>query len=97
MINCTFFAQIIGRCAQIRKNMQKNIVILASGSGTNTENIIRYFQSSDVARVVLVVSNKADAYVLERAKRLQVLWLFLVISFWKAVMYVPSCRNIMPI
>lgn len=52
--------------------MQKNIVILASGSGTNTENIIRYFQSSDVARVVLVVSNKADAYVLERAKRLQV-------------------------
>ncbi len=72
MINCTFFAQIIGRCAQIRKNMQKNIVILASGSGTNTGNIIRYFQSSDVARVVLVVSNKADAYVLERAKRLQV-------------------------
>lgn len=52
--------------------MQKNIVILASGSGTNTENIIRYFQSSDGARVVLVVSNKADAYVLERAKRLQV-------------------------
>ena len=52
--------------------MQKNIVILASGSGTNTGNIIRYFQSSDVARVVLVVSNKADAYVLERAKRLQV-------------------------
>lgn len=52
--------------------MQKNIVILASGSGTNTENIIRYFQSSEVARVVLVVSNKADAYVLERAKRLQV-------------------------
>lgn len=52
--------------------MQKNIVILASGSGTNTENIIRYFQSSDVARVALVVSNKADAYVLERAKRLQV-------------------------
>lgn len=52
--------------------MQKNIVILASGSGTNTENIIRYFQSSDVARVVLVVSNKADAYVLERARRLQV-------------------------
>ena len=36
------------------------------------KNIIRYFQSSDVARVVLVVSNKADAYVLERAKRLQV-------------------------
>ena len=72
MINCTFFAHILGRGAQIRTDRQKINVILASGSGTNTENIIRYFQSSDVARVVLVVSNKADAYVLERAKRLQV-------------------------
>ncbi len=52
--------------------MQKKIVILASGSGTNTENIIRYFQLSDMARVVLAVSNKADAYVLERARRLRV-------------------------
>lgn len=50
----------------------KNIVILASGSGTNAENIIRHFQSSNQARVQLVMSNKADAYVLTRAKNLQV-------------------------
>ncbi|ERI81638.1 phosphoribosylglycinamide formyltransferase [Bacteroides pyogenes F0041] len=52
--------------------MKKNIAIFASGSGTNAENIIRYFQKSESIRVSLVVSNKPDAYVLERAHRLGV-------------------------
>lgn len=52
--------------------MKKNIAIFASGSGTNAENIIRYFQENDSVRVSLVVSNKSDAYVLERAHRLQI-------------------------
>jgi phosphoribosylglycinamide formyltransferase-1 len=51
---------------------QHRIAVFASGSGTNCENIIRYFSSSELARVVLVVSNKADAQVLERASRLGV-------------------------
>lgn len=51
---------------------QKRIAIFASGSGSNCENLIRYFEDSDVVRCALVVSNKADAYVLERAKRLGV-------------------------
>ena len=50
----------------------KNIVILASGSGTNAENIIRHFQNSSLARVRLVMANKTDAYVLTRADYLQV-------------------------
>ncbi|MBR1754904.1 MAG: phosphoribosylglycinamide formyltransferase [Bacteroidaceae bacterium] len=49
-----------------------NIAIFVSGSGTNCENIIRYFQGSERFHVVLVVSNRADAYALERAKRLDV-------------------------
>ena len=52
--------------------MKKNIAIFASGSGTNAENIIRYFQKNDSIRVSLVLSNKSDAYVLERAYRLGV-------------------------
>ncbi|GAE14784.1 Phosphoribosylglycinamide formyltransferase [Bacteroides pyogenes] len=52
--------------------MKKNIAIFASGSGTNAENIIRYFQRSEFVRVSLVVSNKPDAYVLERAHRLRI-------------------------
>ena len=49
-----------------------NIAIFVSGSGTNCENIIRYFQDSDHVNVVLVLSNKADAYALVRAKNLNV-------------------------
>ncbi len=51
---------------------QKRIAIFASGSGSNCENLIRYFEDSEMVECALVVSNKADAYVLERAKRLGV-------------------------
>lgn len=50
----------------------KRIVILASGSGTNAENIIKYLEKNDAVSVSLVLSNKKDAKVLERAKKLAV-------------------------
>jgi len=50
----------------------KRIVIFASGSGTNAQNIIQYFNEHPTAKVVLVLSNKKDAKVLERAKNLNV-------------------------
>jgi len=49
-----------------------NIAIFVSGSGTNCENLIKYFAGSDTVNVSLVVSNKADAYALVRAERLGV-------------------------
>jgi len=49
-----------------------NIAIFASGSGTNCENIIRYFRKRENVNCALVVSNKPDALVLERAQRLGV-------------------------
>lgn len=49
-----------------------NIAIFVSGSGTNCENLIKYFSRSEHVRSALVVSNKADALALERAKRLGV-------------------------
>jgi phosphoribosylglycinamide formyltransferase-1 len=52
--------------------MKKRIVIFASGSGTNTQNLIQYFQHQEVAEVVLVLSNKKDAKVLERSKKLNI-------------------------
>ena len=51
---------------------QTNMAIFASGSGSNCENIIRYFRNSPLVNVSLVVSNKPDAPVLERAKQLGV-------------------------
>ena len=66
------FAHFSLFCALNSSIMKKNIAIFASGSGTNAENIIRYFQENDLIRVALVLSNRSDAYVLERAHRLQV-------------------------
>lgn len=48
----------------------KNIVIFASGAGTNAENIIRYFSNEKKAKVVLVLSNNPQAKALERAAAL---------------------------
>ena len=50
----------------------KNIAILASGSGSNAENIANYFAGSDYAKVSLIVANNPNAYVLERAKKLNI-------------------------
>ncbi len=50
----------------------KNIALFASGSGTNVENIVRYFDNHDEINVSLILSNKKGAYVLERAKKLDI-------------------------
>jgi phosphoribosylglycinamide formyltransferase-1 len=50
----------------------KRIVIFASGSGTNAQNIIQYFNKHHFAKVVLVLSNKKDSKVLKRAEKLNV-------------------------
>ena len=49
-----------------------NIAIFVSGSGSNCENRIRYFQTNGQVNIALVVSNRADAYALTRAKNLNV-------------------------
>ena len=49
-----------------------NIAIFVSGSGTNCENLIKYFADSESVNCALVVSNKLDAYALVRAERLGV-------------------------
>ena len=49
-----------------------NVAIFVSGSGTNCEALIRHFQNSDKVKIVLVLSNRADAYALVRASGLGV-------------------------
>lgn len=50
----------------------KKIAILASGSGTNAQNIIEYFSSNKDVRVEILLSNKPDALALKRAAKLGV-------------------------
>lgn len=48
------------------------IIIFASGSGTNAQNIITYFANNSNIKVVQVLSNKKNAKVLERAAKLNI-------------------------
>lgn len=48
----------------------KNIVVMISGSGTNLQKIIEAQQAGKInGQICAVISNKADAYGLERAKQ----------------------------
>jgi phosphoribosylglycinamide formyltransferase-1 len=47
----------------------KRIIIFASGAGTNAQAIISYFNTSDIAKVVLIVCNKSGAGVITVAEK----------------------------
>ena len=59
-------------CATNTLNLMKRIVIFASGSGSNAENISLVFQKSTIASVVHILSNNKNAKVLNRAKSLNI-------------------------
>jgi len=46
------------------------LAIFASGSGTNAQALVEHFRQTGSAEVSLILCNKADGYVLERAKNL---------------------------
>lgn len=50
----------------------RKIALFASGSGTNVENIANYFKQNSNVECSVVLVNKKDAYVLERAKKLNI-------------------------
>ena len=50
----------------------KRIVIFASGSGSNAENIITFFREKPEVNIAAVLTNKQTATVLDRCERLHV-------------------------
>jgi len=48
------------------------IAIFASGSGSNAENIANYFKGNDNVEISIILTNNANAFVIERAKKLGV-------------------------
>lgn len=50
----------------------KRVIIFASGSGSNAENLIKFFQNRDNVSVIQVLSNNPRAKVLDRCKRLNI-------------------------
>lgn len=65
---CRFFifVKILTRLIMVR------IAIFASGGGSNAENISLYFRHHARITVSLILTNRSDAYVLERARKLGV-------------------------
>ncbi|HXA01855.1 MAG TPA: phosphoribosylglycinamide formyltransferase [Cytophagaceae bacterium] len=51
-------------------NTITNIAIFASGSGSNAQKIMGYFQGSENIRVKYLLSNNKEAYALERAEKM---------------------------
>jgi len=49
-----------------------NLAVFASGSGSNAENLALYFKRHPKIRLSLLLSNRPDAFVLQRAKRLNI-------------------------
>ena len=49
----------------------KRIIFFASGSGTNVENIIKYFHSNKAVEITLILTNNPNAGVVRRAKKMK--------------------------
>ena len=50
----------------------KKIVLFASGSGSNVENIVNFFAEKDEVEISLVLTNNSKAYVIERCRQMGV-------------------------
>jgi len=60
------------------------IAVFASGSGTNAEEIFKYFQQHNSVDVGLVLSNNEQAYVLQRAVKYGLPFKMFTREQWKA-------------
>jgi len=68
----THFSQKFSEMNSDCKKIQYKLAIFASGSGTNAENIIRYFSNMKGIEISLIFTNNPNAGVIERAKKYQV-------------------------
>ncbi len=48
------------------------IAIFASGNGSNFESLVKYFSNDKINKVTILICNKKNAFVIERAKRLDI-------------------------
>ncbi|KQR70666.1 phosphoribosylglycinamide formyltransferase [Pedobacter sp. Leaf176] len=52
--------------------MKKRIAIFASGSGSNAQKLMEHFKRSTDIEIALVLTNNAEAYVLQRADNFEI-------------------------
>jgi phosphoribosylglycinamide formyltransferase-1 len=75
----------------------KRIVIFASGSGTNAENLIEFFHNRDNASVIQVLTNNPHAKVIDRCNKLKTSCLsFNRIAFYDTTQVLDILKNTNP-
>jgi phosphoribosylglycinamide formyltransferase-1 len=73
---------------------RKRIAIFASGSGSNAENIYNYFKGNSEIEIPLILTNNAEAKVIERATRLKIaIEIFDRNTFYKTTKIVDLLKN----
>lgn len=60
-----------------------SLAILASGSGTNAENIVRTFRDGSLLRVKLIITDHEDAGVIERMKPFGIKTIYIPGKVWR--------------
>ena len=73
-----------------------SLVIFASGKGTNAAAIIDYFKTNGKAKVSLIVSNKADAGVLDIARAEQIPFLIIDRNTFNDTLIIEQIRDYKP-
>ncbi len=73
-----------------------SLIIFASGTGTNANAIIQHFKKSGNAKVALIVSNKADAGVLDIARREEIPFLIIDRKTFQETMLVEQLASYQP-
>ncbi|WP_347923384.1 phosphoribosylglycinamide formyltransferase [Pontimicrobium sp. SW4] len=75
----------------------KRIVIFASGSGTNAENLIKFFHNRENASVIQVLTNNPHAKVIDRCNNLKISCLsFNRTAFYKTPHVLDILNNVNP-
>lgn len=80
----------------MKKILQNNIIIFASGAGSNAKQIINYFKISGKAKVVLIVCNNPKAGVLQIASNEQIPVLLIQKDRFKETGYFPEIKKYEP-
>lgn len=71
----------------------KRIAVFASGSGSNAENLAKYFNQSKLAVVHVIVTDNKNAGVIERARKLNVTSRFFSDAEFKSSLVLKYLQN----
>ena len=80
----------------MNQNQKNNLVIFASGAGSNTQKIIDYFKENQRAKIVLIVSNNKKAGVLQIAAKENIPSLIISKQHFEETGYVEELKKYQP-